>query len=791
MNELSVHKAINVSDHEIPEASGGLNPAQILTALRRRKKTIVRSALVVFGLGIAYVLQAVPQYTSSAAVMIDNKQVGVAAVTPADGAIAFDTGMVDSQVLLLSSDRLANAVIDHLDLLHNKNFINPPKSLFGAALSGVINGISAVVGLFSSSPSLTFENTPVDIQRNLLAEQLQKNLKVARSARSYVLTIDYTDPDPAFARLVAQTYAEAYLRDQLSARAETSQRAATWLEEQVRDVKKKADDLNRQVETYRTKHKLTEASGRLINEQALSDANTQLSIARNDLTSAQAKEIRLKQIIDDKDYMASNVDALSSPIISNLRSRYLDALKMKDDITHRLGANHEAAQRATKDMALYSNLIFQELSRLLESYQSEVNVAAERVRKLEQTIESIRGATDVDANAMTTLKTLEQESATYTNIYNLYLQKAQDLVQQLSIPVSDARIIGDAQFPIRASSPKKLLIIPGSLILGALIGVGIALYRERKDHSFRTARQMRDELRLDFVSYLPLLPSDAFAQRHDGALVEAPAGRGPYALQRVDKANFIALDEPMSQYVEALRSIKIAFDYRIGSVRPLVIGFISTLAEEGKSTTAKNFATLLSLQGEKVLLLDGDLRNPQLSKRLAPNAPRGLVDLLRNPGLALDDALYVESDTGLHFLPAVAASDPSGPADLLASPAMGALIERLRQSYSVIIADFAPLGPVKDAAAAARFVDYYHLIVEWGATSRSAVADFLTCEPSIAERLVSASLSKVDFEALPAYDSNVAHEAISKYLASVYPAGAPKPAKKLSLGALASRARRS
>ena len=437
------------------------------------------------------------------------------------------------------------------------------------------------------------------------------------------------------------------------------------------------------------------------------------------------------------------MDALNDPIISNLQAKYLDAYKMNADISSRLSPNHEAAVKARKDMAQYSQVIFEELNRLLDSYSSEVKITSERVATLEHSIEKARNVNDVDSEAMSRLNVLQQEATTYTNLYNIYLQKAQDLVQQNAIPISDARIISDAELPIFSSRPKKLLILLGSIVLGIVVGAGLASLREFRERAFRTASQIREELGLEFVSYLPKLPKSAFEARRDSRSASSSQSDGPNTFRSNGKAFDIVLDEPMSSFAEALRSVKLAVDYRFAAKRPVAIGFVSAFPNEGKSTAAKNFASLLAGKNENVLLMDCDLRNPHLTRNLTPQARHGLLDLLVGGEISIEDAIYREHGSNLAFLPASARGRVPATGDVLASSEMATLMQELRTRFSIIIVDFAPIGAFTDASAAANFIDGYELVVEWGRTPRAAVVAALASNPVIAGRTVGVILSKV------------------------------------------------
>ncbi len=191
--------------------------------------------------------------------------------------------------------------------------------------------------------------------------------------------------------------------------------------------------------------------------------------------------------------------------------------------------------------------------------------------------------------------------------------------------------------------------------------------------------------------YLPELPQSAFQPRADGRDAGSSSQPvGPLTFRSSAKALDMVLDEPMSPFAEALRSVKIAADYRFGVKRPVVIGFVSAFPNEGKSTTAKNFASLDARQDENVLLMDCDLRNLHLTRSLTPTARHGLLDLLVGGEMSVHQALHREQGSNLAFLPACARGRAPATGDVLASSAIANLLDELRAHFSVIVVDLAP-----------------------------------------------------------------------------------------------------
>ena len=211
------------------------------------------------------------------------------------------------------------------------------------------------------------------------------------------------------------------------------------------------------------------------------------------------------------------------------------------------------------------------------------------------------------------------------------------------------------------------------------------------------------------------------------------------------------VEEPLSQFAEGLRAIKVATDISRSIKQNKVIGITSSLPNEGKSVVATNFAQLIAHGGNKVILIDGDLRNPTLTRKLVSEPNVGLLQVLGGK-CELGKAIHTDSVTGLAFLPAVINSRLAHSSEILASEAFAGLIERLRETFDYIVLDFPPLGPVVDARATTNFVDSYVYVVEWGRTSIKMVERQLESAPEIYDRLLGVVLNKADPKTLNRYD---------------------------------------
>ena len=709
----------------------------MLAVVRRQWRVVGLSILVCMAVGVSYLITAVPRYTAGASVLIDRGNSQVVEQLSSLGAGVDDEGSVLSQVELLKSETIAQVAVDKLRLQDNAGFMSSGGDPLTGALSMVLR--YAKPSYWFSLPA-AIPLDPEEGKRREAVARLLASLDVSRVGRSYVLEISFTANSPSLAASVAEAVADAYLTDKLDAKYDATKRAGEWLQERIEELKQKSLESDLAVQKFRAANGLVTAGDKLVSDQQLTELNSALIVARADTARAQARYDRIQSIIASGQTDAIVTDALDSSVINGLREKYLDASKREADISRRLGSDHVQAVRLRQEMAEYNRLMFGELRRIAESYQSELEVAQSRERQI---TDGVKQATDVSVTASETqvqLRELERSAETYKNLYQTFLQRYQEAVQQQSFPVTEARIISRAVPPNVASQPRASIVLALSIVIGAVAGGGFGAFREFRDRFFRTGEQVREMLGVEYIGSVPMVLPEAGGVSQGDPVPGAVFRRGAVT-------NF-ATNHPLSSFAETLRSAKLAADLHIPRQKR-IIGIVSALPGEGKSTIAVNLAQILA-KSASTLLVDADLRNPGATRALAQHADAGLLDVLlesRPPA----STMLVDAESGLKFLPAVVKRRVPHSSELLASPQMARLLAQASAEFDYIVLDLPPLGPVVDARAIAGRVDGFIMVVEWGGTSRKVVRDMLAAESQIASRCIGLILNKVDTEKMKLY----------------------------------------
>lgn len=709
------------------------NVSRMISAVRRR--AMLFSAFCFGGIvvGTLYVVTATPLYTASANIIIDNRQVrAVRDVSTLSEPQAIDAPeVVESQVEILRSGKVGLAVIKNLNLSAEDTAFTKP-TWIDKIWASIMMKLDTIIGV---ARPLTDGDQELKRQLKVL-KTLNSNLRISRVGHTFVLQVDYTSPNPSRAAEIANAYTNAYILEQLSSGVEATHRAQSWLQQRTEELRQLSVNADLEAQKYKADNNLLATKGTLVSEQQFNEMTSQLVAERSATAQARARYLRIKNIIDTHQTDSVVTESLANPVINDLRTKYLDASRRMSELEHKLGPSHIAVVNLKNAMEEINTLLFQELGRIAETYRSDYEVAAARETSLAENLARQQNIAVAANDSQVQLRQLEQKAESYKTLYQTFLQRYQETAQQESFPLTDAHVISSASRPLEPSHPRTPLVLAISLTLGILAGAGAAILREFTDYVFRTAGQVRDELGTGALGILPLVSR--------ASLLEAVPDKVAPVMRYV-------IDNPFSVFAETLRSAKVAADLALKDRSPKVIGLVSLLPKEGKSTVAKNFASLLALQGAKTLLIDADTRNPALTRAMGYERVYGAQSEFSTlPPLSA--LLRQETESGLQLLPCIYAKEDSRVAEGFSSATFHALLQSSDQSFEYIVIDLPPIGPVVSARGMASAIDAFIIVVEWGVTSRGAVRAALAREHAISEKLLGVILNKVDMKKLKIYE---------------------------------------
>jgi succinoglycan biosynthesis transport protein ExoP len=729
------------SDARAEIVSAGDIVSTLATFVRRQLRIILSALAVTLCLGMVYLFNTPPSFTSQATMLIDTRKVQMFQQQGVLGDIAIDTGVVDSQVEILRSEKISLAVIKDLNLTEDPEFVGRGGGLLGALFWSLHDTIG------SGPPRSEFE-----LKRRAV-EAFSERLFVRRLGLTYIIQINFRSLNPDRAAQIANAVAEAYIVDQLEAKYQATRRAGAWLQDRIAELRHQASAAEQAVVAFKTRHNIvnTGVGGRLMNEQQLGELNSQLTAVRAQTAEARARLDRINEIIRADAPDATVTDTLRNDVITKLRQQYLELKSRDADWSARYGRNHQATVNLRNQMAEIRRSMVDELRRIAETYKSDYEIARQREESIQKGLAEVVSESQTTNQAQVALRDLESTSQTYRSLHDNFLQRYMESVQQQSFPITEARLITPASRPLQKSHPKTLVILAICGVGGLMLGLGIARLRELSDRVFRTADQVEGVLHANCISIVPALPGRQVKEIAPYPAIAITAGDKSIVPQK--NVLWQVVDAPFSAYAEAIRSIKVAADLSRASKSNKVIGFTSALPNEGKSTVACSLAQLVSHAGARTILVDCDLRNPALTRSLAPGATVGILDVIARRA-SLEDVIWNDPATGLSFLPAAVHNHFAHTSEILASDAMRKLFDWLRDHYDYVVVDLSPLAPVVDVRTTSHFVDGYVFVIQWGETKIDTVKHALGTATGIHEAMLGVVLNRADMSALGRYDGN-------------------------------------
>jgi hypothetical protein len=251
---------------------------------------------------------------------------------------------------------------------------------------------------------------------------------------------------------------------------------------------------------------------------------------------------------------------------------------------------------------------------------------------------------------------LERDLNASRSLYESFLTRFKTTAQDESFPISEARVVTEAAPARFPSHPKSLLVLALAGGAGVLLGVGLGLMRERLDDVIRSGEDLEAVTGTEMLGVVPSFGDDITRQkisRHTLANVRklTPVQQTERLLPHDLGYLRYAVDYPFSRTAETMRSVKLALQFAAAPADDCVVGIVSALPNEGKSSVAANLAHHLASTGSRTLLIDCDLRNPSITRQIAGRTPGGLPDILYRNG-SLESLVFVDPVTGMHFLSA-------------------------------------------------------------------------------------------------------------------------------------------
>lgn len=659
----------------------------IIGILHRQRRVIAMTTAFFFGLAGLFLFTVSEIYTATALVLVDPN--GKNILTPQPGfsnSAGQDSAQVDSQVEILRSDAVAQAVIVE------NNLMTDPE--FGARIS-FVERLGRAVGVANAS----FASRDQALSRTLA--RFQDATAIRRRGLTYLISVSASSRSPQQAAVLANGLTHAYIQQQVQAKVSDTLAARNVIRRQIEDSTQALAAYETAVDDVLVK-----------NLDTLDQANLdpRLNTLRQSIQAAQAERDQIQQVSNRVRQLRQQEDWSGLAVI------------LQDPLLGELGAKRaEILQNMTTPLAAEPKAdLHQALAeidrRLNEQTVARLSVLRGQVASADTDISGLRAqlrdsalSGDLPPEMLAEIYAVQQESAIARDQYQTLLSRLRDLETQARIQLADSRVVSPALAPIRPTFPNRTLVLLAAMAASLGVGVSLAFLKEYYIGGVTSVTQLADLM-----------------QTSGGAMVPHNPDQGTDRLSLADDI----IDAPLSIYSESMRKLRAAFDQAFrtqdGLTQPegpklgKIILVTSAQEDEGKTTTALALARTFAQSGRKTLLIDADLRRPSLHRQLGFEPQVGFLDYLSGAPESEQSGTFYAKDPASSLALIMGAERSEFPTDqLLCSPRFETLLAQGREIYEIVIVDSSPLLPVVDARYIANQADGVAMVVKWASTGQS------------------------------------------------------------------------
>ena len=622
-----------------------------------------------------------------------------------------------TQYRLLQSRAVAKKTIETLNLWENEE-LRPSLRRNESFVSGAV---ASVRGWFTSSDA--DDNVAAEDETAAQAEAIDtflEHLTVSPVRNSRLAEVAFRSEEPRRAAVIANTLAQSYIDINMDFRFRATKEATDWLEKQLAEQRKDVEGAETRLQQYREQNDALSLEDRQnIVVQKLADLNAAVTRAKTERLQKEAMYQQLVASESDAARLDTFPAILSNQFIQQQKAELASLQRKQAQLSEKFGERHPEMIEVQSAIQTSQLKLQGEVAKVVQAVRTEYQAAVAQEQSMTGALEAQKGEALAMNRKAIDYGVIQRDVDSNKQIYDSLLQRAKETGVSGELRTSNVRVVDRAEPATDPVSPRRLLNILGGLFGGALLGIGFAFLFEYLDNRVKTPEEIERDLGIPSLGLIPVLPTNGTV------------------------ANPLISDGAPPTFSEAFRALRtnILFSAADGGPRSIVV--TSTGPSEGKTMVAGNVAIGLAQAGQRVLLIDADMRRPRAHELFATPVEPGLSNLLVG---ASKPSEVVQATTVENLWVMAAGKTPPNPAELLGSRRFAELTNALGDRFDCVIIDTPPVLAVTDAAVIAHRASGVLFVIAADVTSRQAAQTALDQLEHARAKFLGAVLNRVDVE---------------------------------------------
>jgi capsular exopolysaccharide synthesis family protein len=658
-----------------------------------QKRLWVVLAVVVVATSATYyrVSRQIDQYRATARIQIDREAPKVLQFQEVVDAQAGMYGDEYFQTMfqLIQSRSLAEEVIRRLNLASNPEFLGSkqfPKTGIRGFLAQLFGGQAKKE---VAAPPVASPTVP---QNTMLVNRFLGMLRIDLVKNTRLMDVNVISPYPRLAADMANALCVAFIERNQEQRLSTTRQATDWLSTQIDDARRKVEESEVALQKFREGKDIVAIENReAIVGQKLEELNTAYTRAKTDRIALETRYRQMQKMAGAE--LDSLPDVMSNPTISQLRAERARLSNELADQEKTYTPKHPRIIKLRAQLDSVQQQIQLEISKVVKSIRNEYEVAKAKEETIQQAFDQQKKSVQSMGKSTAQISVLERDVENNRKIYSLLLSRAKETGLSEGLQTGNLHIVDKAEVPLGPFAPNRRRALMFSFALSLLGGLTLVFFMEYMDDSVKDPDDLEAAGKLPFLASIPYIRM----RENDGV------------------RELVTQVEPKSSFAEAYRSARTSILFAADQTPLNTLLVTSAGPREGKTTTAVNLAVTLAQAGNRVLLIDADLRKPRVHSVFSMENTTGLSKLLTESN-DISDMCRKTVVPNLNVI--TSGPIPANPAELLASPRMKKLLAALEKSFDRVIVDCPPVISVTDASIISALVDGVVLVIGAGKTSR-------------------------------------------------------------------------
>ena len=674
-------ETLDVSAEEIPHLLDYWN------VIAKRRWVVLSCLLIVFTTVAIGTLKKKPIYEGKVLIEINPEQPNVLNFQEVLQLTSIDIESYrETQYKVLQSRTLAERVVDALKLYRLPEFYK------GRFLFGLIENDPDKIPK-DSDPD---PPDPLSTAYRNTVSHFVDNIDVSPVRRSNLVELSFYSEDPEMAARVANRLANDYINQNLQVKWDETMKASEWLQGQLVGLKAKLEKSDDALQSY------ARANSIIFVEEKQNLVNERLKQLQEQYTKAQAESFQRKSMYDlvQTGRVQDLPGTIENRLIQDLTEKLAEAQRDYAEMIATVKPEWPKAIAKKKQIDTLQATLDRQKKNLSQSIIDSYRTALANEKYLGQALDEQKKIVNDVAEKSIQYNILKRDVDANKSIYEGLLTRMKEAAVSAGVQASNVRIVDAAEVPKVPVKPRVLINLVLGIILGAAVGVGLALFQEYLDNTLKTADEVERLLRLPSLGLLPDYSSngatDGKADAQNLAIV-SDGGNGDLA----------PAVQTGREATEAYRTLRTSILLSATPV-PKMLLITSALPSEGKTTVAVNLGATLASLGSKVVIVDCDMRRPCCHRSTGVENKPGIVRCLTGHVPLADAILPVPGVPNLSVIPC--GPIPPNPAEVLSSPLTVDLLRRLRSDFEYVLLDSPPLLTVSDSRILSTFTDAVVLV---------------------------------------------------------------------------------